>query len=341
MLITTAEFSKRAAIAIALALLPLLVWRLFDVILLVTGAILIAVLLGVVATPFRWLFIPRGLALVLSGLLIAGALGGAGYLFGTGITSELQDVLRRAGEAEKSFVTTLQASELGRAVLSRIQGGELPVTYVVRQVFSVSATFLVSFVVAIVAGIFLAAQPPVYRYGLTRLFPSQGRASAEETIDRVAAALRLWLFGQMIEMVLVGSLAGFAMWLIGLPSPFALGVIAGLAEFIPYVGPVLAIFPSALVAATLSLNAILWTVVAYLIIHQIEGNFIMPIIQRQMVFVPPALMLLSIVTIAALFGPAAMIFAAPITVMLFVVVTKLYVRDTLGEAARLPGEPAQ
>jgi predicted PurR-regulated permease PerM len=151
--------------------------------------------------------------------------------------------------------------------------------------------------------------------------------------------LRLWLLGQMIEMVSVGVMAGAAVWLIGLPSPFAPGAIAGLAEFIPYVGPIFTIFPAVAVAATVGSWAMLWTILAFLAIHQLDGNILMPLIQRQLVRVPPALMLMSIATISTLFGPGATVLAAPLTVALYVVIVKLYLRDTRGEDMALPGEP--
>ena len=96
------EFSKRAAIVIALAFTPILIWLLFDAILIIVGAILFALLLDVVAQPFRFLGLPRGVALVLSGILVVSVLGGAGYLFGKGAFAEMQEVLLRAGRPKKS-----------------------------------------------------------------------------------------------------------------------------------------------------------------------------------------------------------------------------------------------
>jgi predicted PurR-regulated permease PerM len=118
----------------------------------------------------------------------------------------------------------------------------------------------------------------------------------------------------------------------------ALGVIAGVAEFIPYVGPILAAIPAVLVATTKGFDAVLWTIIAYIIIHQVEGNLLAPIIQRHMVLIPPAVGLLGIVAIGFAFGTVAVIFAAPIAVILFVLVKKLYIRDTLGEKTSIPGE---
>ena len=118
----------------------------------------------------------------------------------------------------------------------------------------------------------------------------------------------------------------------------ALGLIAGVAEFVPYLGPVIAAIPALLVATTQGPSALAWTAVAYLLIHQVEGNVIAPLIQRRMIFIPPAVMLLGIVTILFVFGGVAMIFAAPMAVIIFVAVEKLYLRDSLGEKVALPGE---
>jgi predicted PurR-regulated permease PerM len=139
-------------------------------------------------------------------------------------------------------------------------------------------------------------------------------------------------------MLVIGIVSAFAVWQIGLQSPVALGVIAGMAEFIPYVGPIIASVPAVLVAATNGLDAVLWTVLAYLLIHQLEGEVLAPLIQRRMVYIPPAVMLLGIVTISSAFGVSAIIFAALIVVILFVAINKLYLREILGEPVSLPGE---
>jgi predicted PurR-regulated permease PerM len=308
------------------------------VVLILVGAALVAVLIQVVSEPFRWLRLPHGLALFLSGALILCVLGGVGYLFGTATAAQFQEVVTRVQEAQSSLWRSLQSSELGRVLLSRVRGAELPLTEIFGRLFSVSANFLISVVVMVFGGVYLAAQPDVYRTGLGKLFPREWRAEVEETVDAVVRALRLWLFGQMIEMVIIGVMSGVAVWLIGLPSALALGVIAGVAEFVPYLGPIVAAAPAILVAVTLSPTAALWTLVAYLAIHQAEGQLIMPLIQRRMVFVPPAVMLLSIVAVGYSLGVTGAIFAAPITVIVFVMVNKLYVRDALGEEAALPGE---
>jgi predicted PurR-regulated permease PerM len=335
----TIELAKRTLIVLAVALLPLLVWELFDVVLIVIGAILISILLRLVAEPVaRWFKLPESIALAISGIVIIATATGVSYLFGNRIGSELQTLLSRLDTATNAIMSEMQGSPFGRMVVQHIQSGGLSIADLLGGLFSRGATFLEAAVVTVIVGFYFAAQPALYRFGLSSIFPRKWRANANETIDDIATALRLWLVGQLIEMLLVGLLSTLAVWLIGLPSPLALGVIAAAAEFIPYIGPFIAAVPALLVATANGLDAVLWTIAAYLLIHQIEGNVIAPMIQRYLVFIPPAVMLLSIVAIAVLFGSVAMIFAAPLTVILFVGTKKLYVRDSLGEETAIPGE---
>ena len=335
---TRAEFCVRVAIFIALALVPLLFWLLFDVVLVLTGAVLVAVLLHIVARPLRKLRLPTGLALAFAGILLLGVLAGVFYLFGSGLEDELQEILRRAEAGQDQLTTWLQGSSLGRAALAHVEEGNFSLANLLGQAFKISASLVAGVAVAIVAGGFFAAEPTLYREGLSLLFPTSLRPAANETLDYLAGALRLWLLGQLLEMALVGGMVGFAVWLLDLPSPLALGAIAAVAQFVPYVGPIVAMIPSVLVATTVSWTALLWTVVAYVLIHQLDGYVVMPIIQRRLVSVPPALMLLSIVAFSELFGAIATVFAAPMTVLVYVLVTKLWVRDTLHEEIAVPGE---
>jgi predicted PurR-regulated permease PerM len=335
----TIESIKRTAIFVVIALVPILVWLLFDVVLIATGAILIALLLWLVAEPFeKWLRLHHRIALVLSALIIVFATAGAGYLFGSHTGAELHEVLTRANEALNGIRANLQESEFGRLILSHVQGSNLSLTDLATSLFSISLTFLGGLVVMVFGAIYLAAQAPLYREGLIALFPHAMRPNARETVNDIAAALRLWLLGQLIGMFLVGALATLATMLIGLPSPLALGLIAGFCEFIPFVGPFVGAIPAVLVAITKDFNTVLWTIVAYTVIQQLEGHVISPLLSREMVYIPPLVFVLGIVTITTLFGTVAIVFAAPIAVIVFVAVKKLYIRDSLGDSTEIPGE---
>jgi predicted PurR-regulated permease PerM len=157
-------------------------------------------------------------------------------------------------------------------------------------------------IIIIISAAYLSADPAVHREGFVRLFPPQYHEWAGETLEDIGRALRYWLLGQFIQMAIVGVLSGLTARVIGLPAPWALGLIAALAESIPFIGPILAAIPAPLVAVTRGESAVLWTLAAYLLIHQVEGNLIVPLIQRRMIFIPPALVLLGIAAMGALAG---------------------------------------
>jgi predicted PurR-regulated permease PerM len=194
--LTPAEFFWRAVIFVSVALIPVLIWFLFDVILIITGAILIAVLVRLVAEPFiRWCKLPESVALIVAGILVVAVVAGAGYLFGRRIEAEFTDVMQRANSALTSITKRLQGSQTGQLILQHIKGGNsFSVTDLLSSVFTVSVRFLEAVVVTVIAGFYLAAQPQLYRSGLAQLFPSRLRKEANETFEDIGLALRLWLY---------------------------------------------------------------------------------------------------------------------------------------------------
>jgi predicted PurR-regulated permease PerM len=79
-------------------------------------------------------------------------------------------------------------------------------------------------------------------------------------------------------------------------------------------------------------------VLLFLGVQQIESNVLQPLLQKRMADVPPVLLLLSVVAVGTVLGIGGLVLAAPITVVAFVAVQKLYVRQTLGNPAEVPGE---
>lgn len=110
----TGEFTKRVAIAVAIATIPFLLWYLRSVLLVAVGAILLSVVLDLLCRPLRWCRVPRTASVGLTVLLLFGSFGALAYLFGTTLSSEMQDVLKRADVAAKTIANGLQHSAWGR-----------------------------------------------------------------------------------------------------------------------------------------------------------------------------------------------------------------------------------
>lgn len=337
-------FIERLIIGLAILGLALLLWQLRGLLILVFGAVLVAVILRVIANPIEKRFgIPDGLALLIAVLFLLGIFGAAFWLFGREVIAQagaLKDAIPKAWEAVQA-----RLAEVGLAAPLREWTGGLKEGGGVVSNFGGLAMSLGSGIadtlLVIVGGIFMAARPGLYRRGLIKLVPEGGRDNAALALEDSWKALRLWLFGRLVSMVLVGLLTGLGLWWIGIPAALTLGIVAALLEFVPFLGPILAAIPAILLALAVDPTLFLWVVGLFLVIQQIEGNIIAPLVQQQAVELPPALLLFSLVAAGLLFGIVGILFAEPLTVVLFVLVKRLYVREALNTPTPIPGEDSE
>lgn len=337
------EFSLRVLAVLALVALALFLWRVMDVLLLAFGAGLVAIGLRSIADPLRrltgW---PGSLALGLSVALVLAVIGGGAWLFGQEISRQMGEIFERLPRAWESVRRQLQQYTLGNMLLEGLKGsgggGLSALASRVTQGAALVSTAALHLVVVAFGGIYLAANPAVYRSGLLKLFPEQARERVAALADSATRALHLWLRGQLITMAIVGVLTGLGLWLAGIPAPLALGLLAGLLEFVPYLGPIVAAVPGLLLASTAGADVLLYALVVYVVVQQVEGNVILPMVERQMLQLPPALVIFSVLALGLVFGTLGLIFAAPLTVVLVVAVGRLYVRETLGTRTEVPGE---
>ena len=328
---------KASLIFVGIGAAAFLLWIVRDGLLLIFAAAIAAILLKVFANAIAsWTRLPGILSLLVATLLILIVVLLAGWLFGTHIAAEFSDVFKRATSAWNKINQQLQNTRFA-GLEQKIEQNTTPeIGSSVRQSFSMLTEAIEALVVLVVSALYLAAEPRLYRLGVIKLFKPELQVWAGERIDVFGQAMKLWLYGQLLTMLIVGVLSGLAMWIIGVPGPLALALISFITEAIPYLGPFLGAIPAVLVATTKSLDAPLYAAGAYLLIHVIEGYLISPMIQRYFVSIPPALMLLGITISEMLFGTPGLLVAAPLTVAIFMVVRMFYLRDALHERTALP-----
>lgn len=335
-------FARRTIIFLGLVSLAVVVALLSHLILLIVGAVIIAVLLRGAGTLLQRLVpLPDRASVLLATALIVALLGLCGWLFGREAADQLSSLVDSlpSGWAEiKSWVSTLP---FGNALAQQLQNvGEMAGS-IAGQVPVIAASVagtLADTGIALVGGVMLAMRPRSYRDGLLLLVPKPGRASARRALNATGRALRGWLIAQMISMAIIGLLTTLGLYLIGLPSALGLGLFAGLAQFVPLVGPIASAVPALLFAATLGWDMLLWTALVYIAVQQIEGNLVTPWVQASFAGIPMALTLFAIVAFGTLFGPLGVILATPLTMIGLVLVRSLYLRDYLGEDVDLPAE---
>jgi predicted PurR-regulated permease PerM len=335
-----ADFVRRVLIVIGLAVLSLILWKLSGVLLLAFGAVLVAVVLRAAADLVaRYTPVPRRWSLTVAGLTILVAVLAIAALFGAQIRLQIAGLAERLPMALNAVARELGLGDIMGQLPQRLDlgaGGAL-----ISRVAGIGATLLgavTDFVLVVIAGVFVAADPTVYREGLVKLFPPTQHERVRSSLDTSGEALKRWLASQLIAMSFVAVFTGVGLWLVGVPSPFALGLIAGLLDFVPFIGPFLGALPAVLMASTVDPGTVLWTILLFTLAQQLEGNIVFPLVGKRMVSLPPALALFAIVAGGVLFGPLGLVLGFPLAVVTFVLVKKLYVRETLGEPTSVPGE---
>lgn len=319
------------------ALALLLIVFAADVVLLVFASILLAILLRSLAEPLaaRLRISPRwALAIVVA--LLALSLS----IIGWSIAPSIGEQVRELRSALPAALQRLQ-QELSRFVWLEIffdaarrtdaLAAQPQMASKVTGAVSGTLAALANTVVAMVIALYLAADPRPYVEGTVRLFPLAHRDRAREVLHAMGHTLRWWLFGKAISMVVVGVAVFIGLAAIGVPMAGALALIAALLDFIPNIGPLLALIPAALFALLQGPTQVFYVVLLYGAIQTVEAYVLTPLIERRTVELPPALTLVALLVAALLFGWLGLLLAAPATAALMVLVQMVYVEDTLGE----------
>ncbi|MCA1498581.1 MULTISPECIES: AI-2E family transporter [Bradyrhizobium] len=316
-----------------------LVWQTVSSLLIVFAGVLFAAFLDAAAralAPVLPLSRVWRLTLV---LLLLSALAGFGLAWGTGKLPEQTRVLLKVMDAQVdilqehllSYGVDLLGPEWGRDFAQWLFADQGRFLSHAQFLLGGASSLLTAVLVILFLGILFAFDPISYRDSVVVLVRQSYRARAREVMDEMGTVMRLWFVGQLIRIILMTLFVWLALYLIGLPGPFVLGLQAGLSNFIPYLGPIVAAIPIALVAMPLGASPLIWAVAVYTIIQSIEGYVIGPLIQRHAVETPPAWTLVAIVLLGALFGVMGIALAMPLVAVGRVAIIRLYVEDYLGD----------
>lgn len=321
---------------VGVVILALLLYYLVDVLLLAFAGALLAI---VVRAPADWLAERTGIsaswalgAVVVALVLLLGA---AVWLFGAAIAAQIGTLWRRLPELIDQVRSWLADFEwlLGsfdpRAWLA--EAGST----VGRGLGAIVATFgvVANLVIVLVIAVFFAAQPKLYVDGFLRLVPQARRARAHAVLQATGGVLRSWMLGQLFLMSVIAVITGIGLWALDMPLALALALLAGLLEFVPYVGPILSAIPAVLVALGESPQLAGYVIVLYIAIQAIEGNFLQPIVQQRAAHLAPAVILLAQLVLGVLIGTLGIVLATPLAASAQVMIRMLYIEGALHERA--------
>jgi predicted PurR-regulated permease PerM len=353
----------RAALAIVAVLLALLVFWQTRVLVLLT---ILGALLGIAAKPaVDWLEkkkLKRGLGAPLVVLGTVALVAGVGMWSAPTVISQIGALRVQMPAAIDKVDAYLERehSALLNAVLPRdpadttqvARDGTTGATASGRlgkalrgQMTSLSGLVLttVTSTLAIFAGIvyvvfltmYLAIEPRTYRRGVLLLVPVRSRERAAVVFDAVTNTLRKWLSTQFIAMVVIGVVTTIVLLALGVKSAIPLGILAGILEFVPNLGPLMSAIPAVLIAFADTPQKALFVIIAYWGIQFLENNILIPHLMREELDLPPALTLLWQALMAIVFGVLGLFVAVPLLAAGFVTVRYVYIRGEV-PAVRVP-----
>ncbi|MCB8875318.1 AI-2E family transporter [Acidisoma silvae] len=311
-----------------------MIWLLHQELLLVFLATLFAVSLrGASEWIRRHTGLPTRWAMAVIMILVVVAFIGFWWWVGPQLVQQAIDLGKTLTQEGGNLASRYGHTNWGRSILEKLSSAGSQAAEAMAGSMLTAATSTVgaiaAFFVLIVTMLYFASSPDLYVKGLVTLVPQSRRARVHEVLGKVAAVLRWWFLGQLIDMAVVGLLTTIGLLIIGMPMALALGVIAGILTFVPYFGAILAAIPALAIALGQGMHMTLLAAVVFGICHFVEGYIMSPMVQDRMVKLPPALLILSMTFLGSLLGPMGIILATPLAAVGLVLVSEFYVVDVL------------
>jgi predicted PurR-regulated permease PerM len=248
------------------------------------------------------------------------------------VVAQSGELWKKLVQAVEDLRKTLDTSDFGRELVDsayRLFGW-------LRQHAAVAAGFvfgvvggIAAAVYVIVVALYYAADPGLYRRGIIVLFPEAHRRRAGEVLDELELTLRRWLWSRVVAMAALGIATTIALWLLGIPMAEMLGLLAGLALFVPYLGSIASAIPALLIALTVSPMYVLWVAIVYVVLHLAEGYVVTPPLTRKFVETPSLLVLFAQLAAGVLWGLLGATLATPLLAAVLILVRMLWVEDVL------------
>lgn len=339
------SFLNRVLTIVGLVVAIWLVWYAIDVVLLAFAGILLAIFLRGLSDPLatRTSFKDKwALSVVL--LILILAIVGFGLYAAPQIANQVDQLVQTVPEGLQQLRGYVTQYQWGQTLLaqmpspSEITSGQGNIFGRVTGMFSATSGILTNIFIVLFVGLFIAYNPKMYIDGFLKLIPQQKRERGHEVLDTMGQALRWWIVARVFSMAIISVLTMLALWFLGVPLAFTLGLITGIITFIPNIGSLLAVIPPALLALTQSPMTAVYVIIFYLVIQGIESNLLTPWLQERAVSLPAAMVLLAQVFMGVIAGILGIAFAAPLLAVLMILVNKLYIEDTLGEQSSMMAE---
>jgi predicted PurR-regulated permease PerM len=312
-----------------IVVLLLLLKATFNVLLLILAGTLIAVffrgLSGLIEQKTKWnpklcLAFSVIATLVLIVLLF--------WMMGSKVQTQAEELSKTLPSTIDKAKGELSKSAIGQKIIEKLSSPETQKQgqSIIQTFFKSTFGILGDLYVVLFIGIFFTVSPNIYVEGIISIVPARGKARAKDVLYKIGDHLKKWLKGKLFAMLVVFILTSIGLVIMGIPMWLVLALIAGILNFIPNFGPLIAMIPAVLVGLMKSPADALWVAGLYILVQVLESNFITPLVQQRLISVPPAMIIIAQLLIAPLTGGWGLVLATPLLVIIIVIVQELYIK---------------
>jgi predicted PurR-regulated permease PerM len=160
---------------------------------------------------------------------------------------------------------------------------------------------------------------------IKRLLPEKHREQTMELLSEMSRTISKYISGQMIECLFVGTFTAIGYLIIGIPYALLLGVIAGICNIIPYIGPYIGIAPALIVSFSHGgWLSVVYNIVVVIVVQQIDGNLVYPNVIGKSLQIHPLTIIIILLAAGNIAGLMGMILAVPLYAVVKVVVVHMW-----------------
>ena len=339
------SLNRAILLAAGLLVLGLLFQELTTLLVAVMITVLIAIPLSAAADMGERYRVPRALG-ALGGLLFGFAVIAAVFAViipptvdeADQFIDQIDETVASAGE-DFEYLTGQDSEEIGQGVQEFINGFTEDPERLLGPLASAGATvasILAALIFILITAYFMAVRPDPLLNGITDLVPPGRRPRAESIMTRLRTSWVGWMQGLVADMVISGVLLYIGLTIIDLDFALVFAVLGAFLVIIPYFGSFIGGFFPVIVGLADSPEKGLLTLVVYLIVQQVEGNLIIPLIMSQRVRLHPALIAVGVLIVGQLLGIIGLFVAVPIISAIVILVDELYVKRHPEETLQPP-----
>lgn len=295
-----------------------------QVLLVLFGGLLFALALRAVTSAIsRGLHLPYAICLAAVVLCLLAAMVSLAAIAGPKLAAELSELFERLPRALQEVVARIPIPRADQASPRNNAGNIGSVASGAFAAVGTSVEVLGAAVIVFFVGVYGAANPAAYKRSLLAVMPSWARRDALRAVHAATHNLTRWLLGRLAAMTFVGVSCAILFAILKIPLGMSLAVLAGTLTFVEYVGAITSAIPAVLLAYTRSPTSALIVLIAFTVLHVIEGYVLTPLLARASVRFPPALTLAGQATLGVLCGPLGLTFSTPLWIVVVSVTTTL------------------